>query len=76
MKCISCGSDNMKESKTTYFAELKNCYVIIENVPCFKCDQCGEISYNLKTLEKIEDILESIENIASKIFILDYAQAA
>ena len=76
MKCTSCGSDNMKESKATYFAELKNCYVIIENVPCLKCEQCGEISYNLKTMEKIEDILESIEHVASKIFILDFAQAA
>ena len=42
MKCMSCKYGEMKEAKTTYFAQLNNCYVIIENVPCMKCSQCGE----------------------------------
>lgn len=37
MKCISCKYGEKKEAKTTYFAQLNNCYVIIENVPCMKC---------------------------------------
>ena len=69
-------SGEMKEAKTTYFAQLNNCYVIIENVPCLKCEQCGEEFLNITVAEKIDDILDSIENIASKIFILDYTTAA
>lgn len=42
MRCMSCKVGEMKPAKTTYFAQLNNCYVIIENVPCLKCDQCGE----------------------------------
>ena len=76
MKCLLCKSDSMEESTGTYFAQLDNCYVIIENVPCHKCDRCGEVVYSASVTEKIEEILEKVRNIASKIFILDYAKAA
>ena len=36
MRCTSCKSGEMEEGKTSYFAQLENCYVIIENVPCMK----------------------------------------
>ncbi len=76
MRCLACKSNAMENSTNTYFAQLNNCYVIIENVPCVKCSQCGEVVYSANTLEKIDDILDKIETIASKIFILDYKQAA
>ena len=66
----------MKESASAYFAQLNGCYVIIENVPCWKCEQCGEILYKTSVLEKIEDILDALEKISSKIFIVDYSSAA
>ena len=50
--------------------------MIIENVPCYKCGQCGEVYYKASVLEKIDEILEKLEHIASKIFILDYNKAA
>lgn len=76
MKCMSCKNGEMQDSTTTYFAQLNNCYVIIENVPCLKCVQCGEEFLVSSVSEKIDDILDSIEKIASKIFILDYMTAA
>lgn len=76
MKCLSCKSDEMKPDTSAYFAQLANCYVIIENVPCFKCPQCGEVFYSVSVSERIEEILESVEKISSKIFIMDYSTAA
>lgn len=76
MKCLVCKNGDMKEAKTTYFAQLNNCYVIIENVTCMKCEQCGEEFFAMSVLEKIDDILDHLEKIASKIFIMDYAAAA
>lgn len=76
MKCLLCKSDTMNDDKTTYFAQLKNCYIIIENVPCKKCEQCGEVVYSASVLEKIDEILDKVESIASKIFIMDYSSAA
>ena len=41
MKCFLCKGDTVK-STTTYMTAYKNCYIIIKNVPCQKCSQCGE----------------------------------
>ena len=76
MKCMSCKYGEMKNETTTYFSKLNNSYVIIENVPCLKCIQCGEEFLIASVSEKIDNILDSIEKIASKIFILDYDKAA
>lgn len=76
MKCMSCKYGEMKETVTTYFSELNHCYVIIENVPCLKCAQCGEEFLTASVAEKIDDILDRVEKIASKIFILDYENVA
>lgn len=76
MKCLICKSGSMAKSKSTYFAQLENCYVIIENVPCYKCTQCGEVVYSASVKEKIDEILDKVQTIASKIFIMDYSSAA
>lgn len=76
MRCLTCKNGTMAESTTVYFAQLESCYVIIENVPCMKCDQCGEIHFTMTVLERIDDILDKVEAVASKIFIMDYTSAA
>lgn len=76
MKCLICKADTMVGTKGTYFAQIENCYVIIENVPCLKCTQCGETVFSASVMDKIDEILDKIQNIASKIFIMDYNQAA
>ncbi len=76
MNCLVCKSGTMSESFEPYFAKLQSGYVIIENVPCWKCNQCGEILFSASVIEKIENLLETYKKIASKIFIVDYNQAA
>ena len=76
MRCTSCKTGEMQESTTTYFAQLKNCYVIIENVPCLKCRQCGDVVFRGSVVEKIDDILDDLEKIVSKISIIDYSKVA
>lgn len=66
----------MEESTTTYFAQLENCYVIIENVPCMKCVQCGDVVFRGSVMEKIDEILDNLEKIVSKISIIDYSKVA
>jgi len=66
----------MQPSTDSYFAKINGGYVIIENVPCFKCEQCGEVVYSASVMERIDEMLEQFEKIASKIFIVDYADAA
>ncbi|MBR3624160.1 MAG: type II toxin-antitoxin system MqsA family antitoxin [Selenomonadaceae bacterium] len=76
MNCLICKSGTLREATNTYFANLKYGYVIIENVPCLKCDQCGEVIYSASVMEKIDNMLEQMQKITSRIFIVDYANAA
>lgn len=76
MRCLSCKAEKMVETTTVYFTQLKDCYVIIENVPCMKCKQCGEEYFSASVSEKIDGILEQLEKVESKIFIMDYSKAA
>lgn len=65
----------MESSTTTHFVELDHCMVIIKNVPCFKCRQCGEISYSATVSERIEQIVESLEKVLTEIAVVNYTAA-
>ena len=55
MTCFFCKGE-MKPSTTIHTVQLKNCVVVIKNVPCLKCEQCGEVILSADTVEKIERI--------------------
>ena len=76
MECLSCKNNSMFDSTATYFAHLTTGYVIIENVPCKKCTQCGEEFFSASVMERIDEIIAGIENIASKVCIMEYKEAA
>ena len=53
MTCFFCKGE-MKPDTTIHTVQLKNCVVVIKNVPCMKCEQCGEVVLSADTIEKIE----------------------
>ena len=74
MTCFYC-KGNIESSTTTYMTDYQGCYIIIKNVPCEKCSQCGEEYLNGETLERIEEIIqkvsdEQIKKIANKLEVL------
>ena len=75
MTCFAC-KGNVEKSTTTYMTECDGCYIIIKNVPCLKCDQCGDVVFRGSVVEKIDDILDGLEKIVSKISIIDYSKDA
>ncbi len=75
MKCFFCKSD-MESGLTTHVAELDKCIVIIKNVPCMKCSQCGETVYSGDVVQKIEEILEKCENAMTEVAIVNYKDMA
>ncbi|MEI3034264.1 MAG: YgiT-type zinc finger protein [[Eubacterium] siraeum] len=54
MTCLFC-KGNMVNSTTTFTAELEHGIVIVKNVPCFKCDQCGEESFPFEVTVRLEN---------------------
>jgi YgiT-type zinc finger domain-containing protein len=66
----------MIDSTTTYVITLENYVLIIKNVPCMKCTQCGDELFNTDILEKIDEIISETEKLASEVSIIDYSKVA
>lgn len=75
MVCFTC-KGNVEKSTTTYMTEVNNCYIIIKNVPCKKCSQCGEEYLNGCTMQKIEAIIAKMKNMLTELAIIDFTKAA
>ncbi len=75
MTCFLCKGE-MKQGTTTYMEDLGSCIVIIKNVPCNKCSQCGEVSYSGVTVKRIEEIVSQLKNSLTEIAVVNYSNAA
>ncbi len=75
MTCFLC-KGNMAENTTTYMTTYNDCYIIIKNVPCLKCEQCGEEYINGTTMLKIEMIIEKLKSMLTEIAVVDFKRAA
>lgn len=76
MKCLSCKHGDMLPSTTTYFTEFNSCMLIIKNVPCMKCEQCGEVVFSTSVHRKIEHIVANVKKLTSELTSLEYDNVA
>ncbi|MBR1647293.1 MAG: type II toxin-antitoxin system MqsA family antitoxin [Selenomonadaceae bacterium] len=74
--CMYCRGKDFVESTTTHVVNLENCLIIIKNVPCMECDQCGETFFNMSVALKLDEIVETAKKMAQELSIIDYKQAA
>ena len=75
MACFLC-KGNIEKATTTYMTEHNGCFIIIKNVPCTKCTQCGEEYLNGITIQKIEQIISKVKGVLTELAIVDFTQAA
>jgi len=73
MNCSFCGG-NLQKDVTEYIEKQDNYIVVIKNVPCEKCVQCGEVYLSNDTVLAIEKILNTIQFISSEltVTVIDY----
>lgn len=62
----------MQDDFTNYMADLNGHSIIIKNVPCHKCTQCGEVSYSGETVSKIEEIISKLQEALTEVAIVDF----
>ncbi|SEU20607.1 YgiT-type zinc finger domain-containing protein [Enterocloster lavalensis] len=74
--CMFCKCDTVKESTTTHVVNYKNCIIVIKNVPCEECEQCGEKFYTDEVAEHLEVIVNSAKKLMQEISVIDYNKAA
>lgn len=74
--CMFCKCDTTKTSTTTHVVSYKECIIIIKNVPCIECEQCGEKYYTDEVAERIEKIVTAAKELMQELSVLDYEKAA
>ena len=75
MRCAFCGGAE-KAATTEYIEKQGNYIIVIKNVPCMKCEQCGEVYFSTEVIKVIEKIFNAIQMIASEltVTVIDYEQ--
>ncbi len=71
-KCFYC-KGTMKDGFSNYMVDLDGHFIIIKNVPCHKCSQCGEVSYSGETVTKIEEIIAKLKEALTEVAVVDFA---
>ena len=74
--CMLCKCDTVKQSTTTHVVNYKNCIIVIKNVPCLECEQCGEKYYTDEVAERLEIIVNMAKKLMQEIAVIDYPQVA
>lgn len=75
MTCFMCKGEIIS-STTTFMVDLGNCIIIVKNVPCSQCSQCGEITYSNEVAKRLEKIVDTLKNTVTEISVIDYKTAA
>lgn len=66
-------NDYFKSTDYIYKKYTNGNYIIIENVPCLECVQCGATIYNFDVAEKTDEIIEKYKDSTDKVTVVDYA---
>jgi len=66
----------MIESTTKDFTDLGDCMVIIKDVPCLICEQCGEKVFVGRVVKALEKIIDGVKDSLMEVAIVNYSDKA
>ncbi|MDR0949939.1 MAG: type II toxin-antitoxin system MqsA family antitoxin [Lachnospiraceae bacterium] len=70
--CLYCREETMLQTTTTHVVTLDDCVIVIKNVPCEECVQCGEKYYSDEVMEQLDVIVSKAKDLASEVFVTNY----
>ena len=74
--CMFCKCDAVTPSLTTHVVNYNGAIIVIKNVPCEECEQCGEKFYTDEVAEKLEKMVNAAKQMMQEIAVLDYSKVA
>ena len=74
--CMFCKCNTMKPSFTTHVVSWKGNLIIVKNVPCEECEQCGEKYFADDVAIRLEAIVNATKANREELVILDYSKVA
>ena len=72
MRCFFCKGE-LENSTTSHVVTLDNCIIIVKNVPCTQCTQCGETFFDDDVADKLERIVKELRNAITEIAVVNYS---
>ena len=66
MKCIHC-QGQMRRATAPFHIDRKGCHLMLDAVPAWVCEQCGEAYFEEKEVDTIQDLVRSIESKAEAL---------
>jgi YgiT-type zinc finger domain-containing protein len=54
----------MKRGTTPFHIDRKGCHLMLERVPAWVCEQCGEAYFEEKQVDAIQELIRSVEHKA------------
>jgi len=73
--CVYCKGD-VKPSETTFTVQVKDSIIVIKNVPCEECTQCGETFISDSTMCMLETIVDKFRDLMQEVAVIDYRNVA
>ena len=61
MKCIHCQS-HMRRGTAPFHIDRQRCHLMLESVPAWVCEQCGEAYFEEKEVDAIQELIRSIDD--------------
>lgn len=74
--CFFCKNGKVSHAFTTYMVDLENCIVIVKNVPCEECSDCGEKYFSDEVMKKLEVIVKKARELAGEVYVTDFSKQA
>ena len=74
--CMYCKCKTTLSSFTTHVVNYKNCIIIIKNVPCEECEQCGAKYYSDETARQLEKLVNTAKQLMQEISVINYTKVA
>ncbi len=73
--CFHC-KGCVEPSTRTHVVDLDKCIVIIRNVPCMECTQCGEAYYSDEVQKRLDEIVKTVSSVMTEIAVVEYSGSA
>jgi YgiT-type zinc finger domain-containing protein len=68
MKCVHCQGE-MRKGTTPFHVDRKGCHVLLDSVPAWVCQQCGEVFFEENEVDVIQDLIISVEKKADAMAV-------
>jgi YgiT-type zinc finger domain-containing protein len=66
MNCLHCGGA-LKQDLVSYTVNRHNYHLILDDVPAWVCEQCGEPLFDEKTVASIQNMLQEIDRRVNEL---------